>query len=120
VNASGSISARYTEAPSIDEPLAESRSSTTSFYEADGVGSITSLTSSSGTIANSYTYDSFGKLTASSGSIANPFQYTGRDFDPESGLRYYRARYYDAASGRFLSEDPLDLKQERLSRLYGE
>ena len=107
LNASGTILARYTQGQNIDEPLAESRSSTTSFYEADGLGSVTSLTNGSGTIANSYTYDSFGNLTASSGSITNPFQYTSRDFEPETGLRYYRARYYDSTTGRFMSEDPI-------------
>jgi RHS repeat-associated protein len=42
----------------------------------------------------------------SSGSLGNPFQFTGRDFDPATGLRYYRARYYDSSVGRFISEDP--------------
>ena len=37
----------------------------------------------------------------------NPLLYTGREFDAESGLYYYRARYYDPAIGRFLSEDPI-------------
>src|SRR5207249_3313521 len=55
-----------------------------------------------------YVYDSFGNLTTSSGTLTNPFQYTGRDYDQETGLRYYRARYYDPAVGRFLSEDPLE------------
>jgi RHS repeat-associated protein len=52
-------------------------------------------------------YDSFGNIAASTGSLANPFQYTGRDYDPETGLRYYRARYYDSNVGRFISEDPI-------------
>ena len=43
----------------------------------------------------------------STGAFVNPFQYTGRDYDPETGLRYYRARYYDAITGRFLNEDPV-------------
>lgn len=34
------------------------------------------------------------------------FRYTAREFDPETNLSYYRARYYDPAAGRFLSEDP--------------
>ena len=53
VNASGSLLARYAQGQNIDEPPAESRSSTTSFYEVDGLGSVTSLTNGSGTIANS-------------------------------------------------------------------
>ena len=81
------------------------RSSTTSFYDADGLGSITSLTNSSGSIAQSYTFDSFGNQTAASGSLTNPFQYTAREKDAESGLYYYRARYYDPTPGRFLAED---------------
>jgi len=34
---------------------------------------------------------------------------TGREFDSETSLYYYRARYYDASAGRFLNEDPLGL-----------
>jgi RHS repeat-associated protein len=50
-------------------------------------------------------YDAFGNLASSSGSITNSFQYTARDFDSETGLRYYRARYYDATGARLISED---------------
>jgi len=52
-------------------------------------------------------YDSFGKPTASTGSLTNPFQYTAREFDPETSLYFYRARYYDQTLGRFLTEDPI-------------
>ncbi len=61
-------------------------------------------------LANTYAYDSFGKLTASTGTLANPFQYTGREFDQETGNYFYRARYYDQNVGRFISEDPLGFK----------
>ncbi len=71
----------------------------------DGLGSVTSLSSAAGSIAN--TYDSFGKLTASTGSLVNPFQYTARESDTETGLYYYRARYYDTSAARFLAEDPI-------------
>lgn len=40
--------------------------------------------------------------------MVNPFQFTGRESDTETGLYYYRARYYDQSNGRFLSEDPLE------------
>jgi len=79
-----------------------------SYYLQDGLGSVTSLSTIGGTLANTYVYDSFGNLTASSGTVANPYQYAGRDYDAETGLRYYRARYYDALTGRFISEDPTE------------
>jgi len=79
----------------------------TSFYQADGLGSVTSLSNTAGALGNTYTYDSFGKLTASTGSITNPFRYTALDFDAETNLQFSRARYYDSNTGRFLSEDPI-------------
>jgi RHS repeat-associated protein len=108
VNASGTVVARYTQGQNIDEPLAMSRSGATNYYEADGLGSVTSLSNAGGALAQTYTFDSFGKQTNSTGSVTNPFQYTAREFDPETSLYYYRARYYDASVGRFLSEDPLE------------
>jgi RHS repeat-associated protein len=106
-NSSGAAVARYAQTQNIDEPLAMLRSAATSYYDADGLGSVTSLSSAAGSIANAYSYDSFGKLTASTGSLVNPFQYTGRESDSETGLYYYRARYLDSSTGRFLSEDPV-------------
>jgi YD repeat-containing protein len=91
-NSSGTAVARYSDGLNIDQPLAMLRSSTTSYYDADGLGSITSLSSSAGSLAQTYGYDSFGKQTSSSGSLTNPFPYTAREFDSETGLYYYRAR----------------------------
>jgi RHS repeat-associated protein len=109
-NAAGAVVARYSQGLNIDQPLAMLRSSATSFYHADGLDSVTSLSSGAGSLAQTYTFDSFGKQTASSGSLVNPFQYTGRESDSETGLYYYRARYYDPNTGRFLSEDPIRFK----------
>ena len=107
VNSSGGEVARYAQGSTIDQPLAMELGTTIDYYEADGLGSITSLTATNGTVAQSYTYDSFGNLTNSSGSLINFFRYTGREFDTETGLYFYRARYYDPVAGRFLGEDPL-------------
>ena len=110
VDNNGNVTARYVHGLRLDEPLAELRSGTTSYYQMDGMGSATSLSSGAGALANTYTYDAFGKLTASSGSLTNPFRYTGREFDSETNLYFYRARYYDPNVGRFVSGDPVQFK----------
>lgn len=74
--------------------------------------SVTSISNSTGAVAQTYAYDSFGKPTASTGTLSNPFQYTGREFDAETGIYYYRARYFDPSAGRFLSEDALRFQAE--------
>jgi RHS repeat-associated protein len=56
-------------------------------------------------------YDAFGTITSESNSSAEPhFAYTGRDWDPDVGLYYNRARWYDPKTGRFLSQDPTGFK----------
>ena len=59
-----------------------------------------------GTVAAEYTYDAFGQITQT-GPLQQPFGFTGREFDAESGLYYYRARYYDPALGMFIQSDPI-------------
>jgi RHS repeat-associated protein len=107
VDGTGNGLARYTDGQRIDEPLAELRSGNTNFYEQDGLGSVVSLSNGTGTLSGTYIYDSFGNLTASTGTVTNPFRYTGREFDQETGIYYYRARYYGQNIGRLNSEDPL-------------
>lgn len=107
VDQSGNSLARYAFSLELDDPLSELRSGTVSYYEQDRLRSVTSLSNSAGALGNTYTYDSFGRLTASTGTVTNPFQYTGREFDAETGIYYYRARHYDQNAGRFLREDPL-------------
>jgi RHS repeat-associated protein len=45
--------------------------------------------------------------TTSAGTSAHPFGYTGRRWDPDLGLYYYRARWYDPQLGTFLQTDPI-------------
>jgi RHS repeat-associated protein len=107
VDNTGNVLSRHAQGPGVDQPLAEFRSGTASYYAADGLGSITSLTNASGMTAATYGYDTFGNLSASSGSLTNTFRYTGREFDLETGLYYYRTRHYEPSLARFISEDPI-------------
>jgi RHS repeat-associated protein len=102
----GNVTARYAHGLNIDEPLAVQQGSVTSFYHADGLGSIVALTNTSGAVVQTYSYDSFGNITPT-GSITQPFTFTAREYDSETGLYFYRARYYDPKAGRFISKDPI-------------
>ena len=112
------LQARYTHGPGIDEPLAMTRGSNTFFYHQDGLGTVTDLTDSTGQTAKTYSYDAWGQIIQQTGTVESPYTYTGREFDVESGLYYYRARYYDPMSGRFLQVDPLGFRGGDLN-LYG-
>lgn len=111
-NSNGAVVARYAQTDGLDEPVAMLHSGTTSYYETDGLGTVTSLSNSAGALVQTYTFDSFGNLTNSTGSLTNPFQFTAREFDSETTFYYMRARYFDPATGRFISEDPLGPKNE--------
>ena len=106
VDNSANVLTRYAQSLDIDQPLAEYRAGTVSYYEQDAINSVTSLSNSAAALADTYTYDTFGKLTVSTGPLTNPFEFTGRNFDIETGISYYRARYYDKSLGRFITEDP--------------
>ncbi len=78
------------------------------WYLRDNIHSVRQIVGPDGTVLNAITYDSFGRVVSETNPVAGDrFQYTGREYDAELGLYYYRARYYDPSTGRFLSEDPL-------------
>jgi RHS repeat-associated protein len=88
--------------------LAVRRGSVTSIVETDGLGSV--IRTVAGSTPNAaFRYDSFGRVVAQGGIRQSPFAFQGRELDPESGLYYFRARYYDPVVGRFLTEDPIGL-----------
>ncbi len=106
-DANGYIGNRYIHGLGIDEPLAVEQKGNVYYYHADGLGSIVALTDSRGKVVQSYTYDSFGGMKQSGDKVKQPYTFTAREWDKETGLYYYRARYYDATIGRFTSFDPL-------------
>jgi RHS repeat-associated protein len=80
--------------------------STISFMHHDQIGSTRLITNSAGSSVETYRYDSYGNLVASTGTITNRLRFAGQYQDGESSLYYLRARYYDTATGQFISVDP--------------
>jgi RHS repeat-associated protein len=117
--------ARYTHGEEIDQPLAMARDTDADgqlgaaesfFYHTDHLGSIRLVTDAAGAVANRYDYDAFGGWEATSyETVANPFGFTARERDAESGLMFYRARYYDPKIGRFISQDPIGFEGKDLN-----
>ena len=101
----------FTHGPGIDEPLVMTKPDGADyFYHADGLGSITALTSETGEIAQTIKYQSYGKpviVIYDQAAATNPYYFTAKELDAETGLYYYRARYYDWLRGAFTQEDPI-------------
>jgi len=96
----------YTQGMGVDEHLALERNGQNYYYHADHLGSITAITDNSRNVVQTYSYDSFG-VPRQTTSFRNSYQFTGREWDKETGLYYYRARYYDPMEGRFIQKDPI-------------
>jgi len=79
----------------------------TYYYHYDALGSVVALSDADGETVQVYEYDVYGQPAAADPGHPNPFAFTGRRFDPETGLYYYRARYYNPTIGRFLQTDPI-------------
>lgn len=66
------------------------------------------IAGSTGLVIDHIDYDSFGNVIAETNpAFGDRIKFTGREFDLETGLYYYRARYYDPSVGRFITQDPI-------------
>jgi RHS repeat-associated protein len=130
-NSSGMTQATYVYGNYVDEILTMDRGGQTYYYHQNALWSVEAVTNSTGSPVERYDYcggnslqcgDPYGSVSITDGSfnpipanpwgtphsaIGNPWMFTGRQLDEETGIYYYRARYYDPLKGRFLQRDPL-------------
>ena len=139
-NDNGGPLLKYYYGPGIDEPICMHRTpygygegAGLFYYHYDGLGSVVAISDANGEIVERYEYDVFGRsivhtgagadgiwmtaddVTDSKSALDNPFMFTGRRYDAETGLYYYRARYYNAYIGRFMSADPIAMYMQYAS-----
>jgi RHS repeat-associated protein len=107
------VLARYLYRDGIDQMesrwIASGANSGRAFYLTDRLGSVRDLVDWSGNVQDHIEYDGFGIATHTNSGYAHRYGFTGREYDVDTGLQYNRARYYDSATGRWLSEDPIRL-----------
>ncbi len=106
----GTLVRKYIQGARIDQPVSMidvEDSNAVYYYHYDALGSVVALSNVSGTTVEVYEYSAFGEVAATDANNPNPFTFTGREFDKETGLYFYRARYYAPEIGRFLQTDPI-------------
>jgi RHS repeat-associated protein len=108
LDGNGNTVADYLNGPGIDNKLRMTAGSMPSYFAIDHLGTTRAITDASGSLTSTLNYDSFGNVMG--GSAPSRYTYTGREADSDSSLMYYRARWYDAQVGRFISEDPVGFK----------
>ena len=98
----------------------EDASGQKAYYLHNAHGDVTELRDSNGNTKNVYTYDIWGNLLAATETVENPFRYSGEYWDQTTSLQYLRARWYDPAQGRFITEDTYEgeLKNSLSLNLY--
>ncbi|MBL8892636.1 MAG: RHS repeat-associated core domain-containing protein [Planctomycetaceae bacterium] len=122
--AAASPSYRYVYADYVDEPILRHTGTGTTlpttgdntlYYHRNQQYSIIGLTNAAGTLVERYSYTAYGTLgiydasgtVRTSSTYANRYTYTGREYDADLNLYHFRARWYDPATGGFISRDPL-------------
>ncbi len=99
----------YTYLPGADHPHSVRVGVNTYYYTRDGQGNVSGLVTSGNAVRAWYEYSPYGEMLADTGWVWQRYRFKGREWDPETGLYYMRARYYDPYLGRFISEDPIGL-----------
>jgi RHS repeat-associated protein len=97
-----------------DEPVALwSAEDGAQLLHADALGSVVLTTNADGSVQSEVLFDAWGQPYLKRGSSSNKFGFTGHPMDAETGLHYFKARYYDPELGRFISQDPAEGQELR-------
>jgi RHS repeat-associated protein len=111
------VTQQYVYGTYLDEPIVlDQASGQRFFYHQNTLSSTFALTDTSGNVVEGYQYDAYGNptvlapdfttVTGASSAFGNPYLFNGQRLDSETGLYYFKNRYYSPQFGRFLSRDP--------------
>ena len=87
------------------------------YYLSDANHNVTAVVNSAGAVVERYSYNAYGEVTyynadwtekaVQTSSVGNTRLFAGMDYDPSTGMYYDRARWYNPATGKFLTRDPI-------------
>ncbi len=106
----GDVTGRYSWGVLVDQIMAEedAASGDVLYPLADHLGTVRDITDAAGTLVNHIRYDSYGNVESETdAAFETLFGYTGKPLDDSTGLQNNHHRWYDAAVGRWTSEDPI-------------
>jgi len=120
VDTCGVLRRSYVHGPGIDNILAmtvNGAETNTYYYLRDRLGSTAALVDESGQVVEQYRYNAWGRVRAYDGSgnpieesaVGNRYLWQGREYSWKTGLYYFRARWYDPVTARWLSKDPIGI-----------
>ncbi len=99
------VATKYITAGNVK--LAEITNNVTYYYHSDHLGSSAVMTDAAGVVVEKTEYMPFGAVRTHTGTSVTNYKYTGQELDPESGLYFYKSRYYDNVLGRFIMPDSI-------------
>ncbi len=116
----GALIRRFVPGPAVDDHIAQvTAGGVKTFFHTDKMGSTIAMSDMSGVLVEGpYVYDAYGTCLSGGANCltlpatTQPFRFTGQRLDPETGLYYYRARYYISSFGRFAQTDPVGYKDD--------
>ena len=109
----GDVVASYTWGAGIDNPLAVTTDGATYYPLTDIQGTIWGYADANNAIVANFTYDAWGNILSATSSVPalarNRYRFQCREWSAATGLVNFRARWYDPATGRWISKDPIGL-----------
>jgi len=125
LDGAGNVLRRYIPGPTVDERIVAAEGSSTTapvrtYFHVDYAGTVRAMSDASGNVTGcaqgvlcqQLGYDDFGNLSSGTGATGEPYRFTGQRYDAETGMYYYRARYYSPSIGRFMQMDPVGSKDD--------
>lgn len=102
---SNTLQQRYVYGTGLDEVLIQITSAgVKTYFHGNHQGSVVAVTDSAGAVVSRFKYSPYGESPSMAGTTHG---YTGQRYDSETGLYYYKMRYYSPKLGRFLQADPI-------------